>query len=576
MRVLVVGGYGTFGGRLVELLEEDSRLTLLIGGRSLKRAQEYCASRTSSAAKLIPVLFDRESTDVRELAALAPSLVVDASGPFQEYDAGAYRLIQQCISNRIHYVDLADGSRFVAGVTQFEDAARRSGVFVLSGVSTCPVLTAAVVHRLSDGLTDVLSIQGGIAPSPHATVGLNVVRAIASYAGRRVSVKHNGAMVSGSALIDSIRFVIAVPGRIPLNSRRFSLVDVPDLEILPKLWPQASEVWFGAAPATALWHRALACFAWLVRMRLLPGISRMAPLMSAVVSRARWGEHRGGMFVRVQGRDQSGASVTREWHLNAEGDDGPYIPSMGAAAVIQKVMSGNVPPPGARTAISDVSLPDYEKLFSRRAIYTGIREIGPSQRKPLYQLILGSAWDQLAPEIRQLHSVASVSSFAGHCIVERGQTVLSRFITRMYGFPDAGSQQEISVTLSAEGNGERWVRRVGKRTFQSVQHRGVGRNLWLVRERFGPVCVYLALVADGADLRYIVRRWTLFGVPLPLSLGPRSHAVESVQDGVFSFDVAISHPLMGLLVRYRGTLSPQRAVKTTPTTSATEFVSRRQ
>ncbi len=77
-----------------------------------------------------------------------------------------------------------------------------------------------------------------------------------------------------------------------------------------------------------------------------------------------------------------------------------------------------------------------------------------------------------------------------------------------------------------------------------------------MRERVGAVSVDLALVADGANLRYIVRRWALLGITLPLSLGPRSTAVESVQDGKFRFQVEVSLPLIGLIVRYHGTLTP--------------------
>lgn len=34
MKLLVVGGYGTFGGRIVDLLENKPRLTVLVAGRS--------------------------------------------------------------------------------------------------------------------------------------------------------------------------------------------------------------------------------------------------------------------------------------------------------------------------------------------------------------------------------------------------------------------------------------------------------------------------------------------------------------------------------------------------------------
>jgi hypothetical protein len=48
--VLIVGGYGTFGGRIVELLENEPRLVLYIAGRSLDRARAYCETRDKARA----------------------------------------------------------------------------------------------------------------------------------------------------------------------------------------------------------------------------------------------------------------------------------------------------------------------------------------------------------------------------------------------------------------------------------------------------------------------------------------------------------------------------------------------
>jgi len=44
---------------------------------------------------------------------------------------------------------------------------------------------------------------------------------------------------------------------------------------------------------------------------------------------------------------------------------------------------------------------------------------------------------------------------------------------------------------------------------------------------------------------------------VPLSLAPRSNTYEHVENGRFRFHVEISHPLTGLIVRYRGWLVPQ-------------------
>jgi hypothetical protein len=558
LRVLIVGGYGIFGGRLVELLEDEPRLTLLVAGRSLSRAREYCASRTKAKAQLVPALFDRQSASAEQLETLRPTLVVDASGPFQAYGENRYRLIQHCIDRGINYIDLADGADFVAGVSGFDAAARRAGTFVLSGVSSFPVLTAAVVQRLSAGMEEVRSIRGGIAPSPYAVVGLNVIRAIASYAGQRISLTRRGQVAAGYPFTESMRFVIAVPGRVPLERTRFSLVDVPDLRTLAQQWPRVTDVWMGAGPVPAPLHRALTAFAWLVRVRLLPGLFWMAGAMHFVTNHVRWGEHRGGMFVTVQGEGKDGELMIREWHLLAEGGDGPLIPCMGVEAVVRKVLNGCVPPAGARTATSDVDLSDYESLFSKRTIHTGIRERAPALSFPLYRRMLGEAWDRLAPQIQQLHAVESECSFVGRCTVDRGRNPLSWLVATLYGFPKAGADQHIAVMLKVEGDGERWTRVIGGRRFSSVQKPGRGTSEWLVREWFGPASVDLALVVEGVNLRYVVRRWRLFGVPMPLWLGPRSRAIETVEAGQFRFDVEIAHPLTGLIVRYCGVLASPR------------------
>src|SRR5262249_59811514 len=93
-----------------------------------------------------------------------------------------YRLVRACLSRGIDYLDFADGSDFVEGIAQFDAAAKAGGAAILSGVSSFPVLTAAVVRRLARRMRRFDRVTGGIAPSPYAGGGLHVIRAIASYA----------------------------------------------------------------------------------------------------------------------------------------------------------------------------------------------------------------------------------------------------------------------------------------------------------------------------------------------------------------------------------------------------------
>src|SRR3546814_5103984 len=90
----------------------------------------------------------------------------------------------------------------------------------------------------------------------------------------------------------------------------------------------------------------------------------------------RFGEHRGGMFVRARGV-ADGRTVERSWHLLAEGDDGPYIPSMAIEAIVRKSLAGDRPPVGARSSVDALALADYDALFAGRSLHSGFRRVEP-------------------------------------------------------------------------------------------------------------------------------------------------------------------------------------------------------
>jgi hypothetical protein len=264
------------------------------------------------------------------------------------------------------------------------------------------------------------------------------------------------------------------------------------------------------------------------------------------------------MFVEVRGRAADGSPIRREWHLLAEGQDGPLIPSMAVEAIMRKSLAGHLPAPGARTAMTEVTLADYEALFAGRTIFTGTRQREPIEAQPLFRHVLGAAWDLLPSPIKRLHSTASVSMYSGRCTVMQGGNPIARAVTALVGFPKAGSDLPINVKLTLEDTSERWVRTVADRTFSSTLTLATGRSEGLVRERFGPLAADMALVLQGPSLNYVIRRWSLLGIPMPLWLGPKTTATESVDaEGRFHFDVKLWHPFIGSLVHYAGWLCPK-------------------
>jgi hypothetical protein len=552
VRVLIVGGYGVFGGRLARLLCDEPRLTLIIAGRSLEKARAFCeASPTSATCE--PARFDREGDLDAELSALAPDIVVDASGPFQGYGDDPYRLVRAAIRHGAGYLDLADGAEFVEGVSAFDNQARAAGVFALSGVSSFPVLTVAVVRALAAGLDQLDEVEGGIAPSPYAGVGENVIRAIAAYSGKPVALRRAGRDATGYGLAESRRYVIRPPGLLPLPSIRFSLVDVPDLRVLPKLWPGLSQVWMGAGPVPEVLHRMLNGLALLVRWRVLPGLAPFGGVFHKAINLIRWGEHRGGMYVQLRGR-RAGAEVVRSWHMVAEGDDGPLIPSMAIEAIVRRTLDEGAPASGARPAVAELELKDYEQLFAGRTIVTGRREEPTDPGAPLYRRVLGEAYARLPGPIQALHDTPS--PMVGEAIVERGRNPIGRLAAMFFGFPRAGRTSVRVEFVQTEDGGEIWRRDFGGRRFQSRQAEGKGAWAGLIQETFGPVTVGLAPVLAEGRLHLVVRRWSLLGLVLPRAWAPSGPAYEHVEAGQFAFDVTIAHPWFGRLVTYRGSLAP--------------------
>ena len=76
-----------------------------------------------------------------------------------------------CIAAGVHYLDFSDAADFVFGVQQFDGQAKEAGVFALSGASSFPVLTAAVLREMAKTM-DIVSVKGPASlPPPMLELG---------------------------------------------------------------------------------------------------------------------------------------------------------------------------------------------------------------------------------------------------------------------------------------------------------------------------------------------------------------------------------------------------------------------
>lgn len=555
-RVLIIGGYGTFGGRLARLLMSDATLDILVAGRSLQKARAFIDG-LEGPAKIGAVQLDRCGDLDAAFSTLQPDIVVDASGPFQSYGDRPYRVVEASLAAGCHYLDLADDRNFVLGIKRFDQDARDAGRIALAGVSSCPALTSAAYRRITRDFASVSSVTGGIAPSPYSGIGPNVIRAIASYAGQAIKLRRGGREGTAYPFTETRRRTVGPPGTFPLRSLTYSLVDVPDLYLLGTLEPAPGSVWFGAAPVPTLYHASFRLLARAVKRKLIRTLEPIAPLMNFVMNHFSWGEHRGGLFLECEGLDVAGNRKTRSWHLLAEGSIGPMTPALACVAVIQKLVANTPPAPGARPAHLDLDLGDFEPLFAELGVQTGEQE-SPAGNWPLFRKVLGDAWSTLPARITDVHEVHDEHRLAGRATVIRGRTLIARAVAAIFRFPLSGDQVPVSVTMNARDGEERWLRDFAGRTFSSTLSAGRGAWAGLIRERFGLFSFGIAPVVDGDRLVFAMRRWSIAGIPMPLFLRPRGKTFESVRNQRFCFDVEITFPLIGHIVTYRGWLEPVR------------------
>ena len=549
MQVLIIGGYGTFGYGIAELLSSEAQLSIIIAGRTLDKAQAACA-KLSEAAQISALKLDRNG-DLSAQIPSPPDIIIDASGPFQNYEGGQqFNVIKYALEHGCHYLDIADDLEFVGHIHRFDKTAKAKGLTLLSGLSTYPVLTAAAAKALSKDMEAVTDIQAGIAPSPKSVMGANVIAAISSYAGKpRVSVLRGGQETKVHGLTQTRRETICVPGKMPLPNILFSVVEGPDPQELPKHIKDVQNIWLSAGPRPEFLHRALIGLAWIVRLKLLPNIAWLSGVFHKAQKLFKMGSHRGGMIVKA-----SNANQTRSWHMIAEGDDGPKIPTMPSVIMIRKWLRGEAVPAGARTAITDITLDDFEAVFSQFNISHGIHSHDTDVN--LYEQILGPAYADMSKSLQDLHRIGDGKSFEGRCKVTGATNPVTKLLAAIFRLPKSHPDIAVRVKLTKDGDKEIWERFFGKTHMISTQEAGKGKTQRLVVERFGPVSIHLAILVENGRQVLKTHSWAFFGLPLPKCLAPGGEVYEHDADGRFNFHVDLQVPIFGRMVKYEGWLEP--------------------
>lgn len=356
-RIVVLGGYGNFGKRICESLSLESTIVLIIAGRTAERAvalQQRLQAHGASAIVETAVV-DLEADNFSEqLVSLNPHIVIHTAGPFQNQ---GYIVPRACIAAGSHYIDLADDRRFVCDISDLDDFAKERGVLIVSGASSVPGLSSAVVKHFSNEFLQLDFIDIAIAPGNQAERGLATLRAVLSYTGHAISVFSSGKWLTQYGWMSARRWDFG-----PIIGRRWlANVDVPDLELFPAYFNVRRRVRFQAGLELVFLHLTMLTMAQLSKWGVVKDWSVYADSIFALSRRFDGlGSDTGGMRIELQGIALGGNPKTINWVLSASGGIGPYIPTLAAIVITKKLLSCKQTETGAMPCIGLFDLQEFD------------------------------------------------------------------------------------------------------------------------------------------------------------------------------------------------------------------------
>jgi Saccharopine dehydrogenase NADP binding domain len=350
-RVLIIGGYGNFGSYIARSLAADADIQILIAGRSLEKAQIHAASLDAAQPAEGHAL--NINVDLTEaLTRIAPDVVIHTTGPFQTQD---HRVARACIARGCHYLDLADAREFVATIDRLDVEARAKDVLVVSGASSVPCLTAAVIDAYLPAFARLETVDYGISAAQHTNRGLATTSAVLSYVGKPMTMLRDGTMKTVHGWEDS--HAEHYPG---LGWRLFGNCDIPDLALFPRRYPTLKSMRFAAGHELKLLHIGTRMLGALVRVGLIGSLSDHAGgLLRLAFLFDRFGSGCSGFHMILAGTGLDGKPTQRRFMIIARSGHGPYIPCMPAILLARRLAKGPVSKCGASPCLDLIDLDTY-------------------------------------------------------------------------------------------------------------------------------------------------------------------------------------------------------------------------
>jgi len=370
-RIVIIGATGHFGGRICRRLLGEPDTELVITSRNLDKVQSLPTEfgQLNASAMVSAAALDQTSPSfAADLAALQPNIVIHTAGPYQ---GQGYDAAEACIACGSHYVDLADGREFVERFNALHEEASRKDVLLVSGASTLPGVSSAVVDHVRGDFESIHSIETSIAPAHQTPRGAGTVGAVLSYCGAPFEVFENGEWITRYGW-QNLKLQ-----RYPEFGRRLSgACDVPDLGLFPNYVEGVQTATFHAALEASWEQITLWKMAWATRLGIVSNWERLVPIFQSWSDRLiKLGSTTGGMQMRISGAGEDGRPKAIVWNLVAHQNHGPEIPCVPALILARKLAAGAISTRGAYPCLGMITLPEFDEEVSDLDIHWRMDEV---------------------------------------------------------------------------------------------------------------------------------------------------------------------------------------------------------
>ncbi len=357
-RVLILGGTGRIGSSIAQDLLTHTDVAVVLTGRHPQRGHR-ATQVLGERSQFLPL--DLAEQNKLRAAIAAADVVIHAAGPFHQRDP---EVLQICIEQGTHYLDVSDYRGFTQQTLQLTEAAKAAGITAIVNTGVFPGVSNSMVRQGVEALGQADSVQLSYVVAGSGGAGVTVMRT--TFLGLQHPFK---AWLDGqwqSVKPYTAREKLTFPA--PYSDAHVYWYDMPEAMTLVDSYPlQTVKTKFGVVPD--FYNHAT----WLTAHGLPNRVLQHPSTVEFLAQVSYWMT---GVSDRFTG---TGVAIRCDVHGQKAGESIHYCSSfvhdsaaiaagIGAGYIAELLLSGQINQPGVYPVEQIVTTPQFLKAVSNRQL----------------------------------------------------------------------------------------------------------------------------------------------------------------------------------------------------------------